>query len=214
MLARLYGVARLYVNFFQPSFKLKDKVREGAKVKKIYYRPATPCDRLLAHDDVAEDVKKRLREQRAALDPVHLLHMLRQCQASLAQLAGRAQPGEDVSADLEVFLRGLPQLWRSGEVRPTHRKKPTPARTWRTRKDPFEAVWKEACRWLRQHPDGTGRQLFDVLCLEHPDEFSPGQLRTLQRRVQEWRSQMARSLILPGQPRGAVDEWLPNQAAE
>lgn len=31
VLARLYGVARLYVNFFQPSFKLKEKVPEGAK---------------------------------------------------------------------------------------------------------------------------------------------------------------------------------------
>ena len=31
-LAKLHEVARLYVNFFQPSFKLKSKTREGAKV--------------------------------------------------------------------------------------------------------------------------------------------------------------------------------------
>jgi hypothetical protein len=33
-LAELHEVARLYVNFFQPSFKLKSKTREGAKVVK------------------------------------------------------------------------------------------------------------------------------------------------------------------------------------
>jgi hypothetical protein len=27
-----YAAARLYINFFQPSFKLKEKRREGAKV--------------------------------------------------------------------------------------------------------------------------------------------------------------------------------------
>jgi hypothetical protein len=32
VMARLYAAARLYVNFFQPSFKLKEKWREGAKV--------------------------------------------------------------------------------------------------------------------------------------------------------------------------------------
>jgi hypothetical protein len=31
VMARLYAAARLYVNFFQPSFKLKEKRREGAK---------------------------------------------------------------------------------------------------------------------------------------------------------------------------------------
>ena len=46
-LAQLYGASRLYVNFFQPSFKLKSKTRDGARVSKTYHAPATPCDRLL-----------------------------------------------------------------------------------------------------------------------------------------------------------------------
>ncbi|MHC2345449.1 integrase catalytic domain-containing protein [Bradyrhizobium barranii] len=37
MMGRLYAAARLYVNFFQPSFKLKEKRREGAKVIKRYH---------------------------------------------------------------------------------------------------------------------------------------------------------------------------------
>lgn len=36
-LARLYSSLRLFVNFFQPSFKLAGKVRDGSKVKKKYH---------------------------------------------------------------------------------------------------------------------------------------------------------------------------------
>ena len=35
-LAQLHQVIRLYVNFFQPSFKLRERVRDGAKIKKSY----------------------------------------------------------------------------------------------------------------------------------------------------------------------------------
>jgi hypothetical protein len=51
-MARLYAAARLYVNFFQPSFKLKEKRREDAKVIKRYHDPATPFERALAHPKV------------------------------------------------------------------------------------------------------------------------------------------------------------------
>ncbi len=46
VLARLYRSVRLFVNFFQPSFKLAEKSREGAKVRKSYHPPATPYQRL------------------------------------------------------------------------------------------------------------------------------------------------------------------------
>jgi hypothetical protein len=57
-LARLYESVRRHVNFFQQSFQLKSKVRIGAKVKKSYHPPATPCDRLLAPASVLEPVKE------------------------------------------------------------------------------------------------------------------------------------------------------------
>ncbi len=44
---------RLYVNFFQPSFKLMDKTRDGARVTKRYHPPLTPFQRVLAHPAVA-----------------------------------------------------------------------------------------------------------------------------------------------------------------
>ena len=42
-LARLYSASRLFVNFFQPSFKLAEKTRDGARVKKRYHAPETPA---------------------------------------------------------------------------------------------------------------------------------------------------------------------------
>ena len=43
-ITRLYGASRLFVNFFQPSFKLAAKSRDGAKVTKRYHPRLTPCD--------------------------------------------------------------------------------------------------------------------------------------------------------------------------
>ena len=87
-LAQLYGAARLYVNFFQPSFKLKSKRRDGARVSKTYHAPATPCDRLLAAPCVSETVKLKLKEQFDRLDPV-LLRDVRAAQQVLSKTAAR-----------------------------------------------------------------------------------------------------------------------------
>lgn len=55
VMARLYAAARLYVNFFQPSFKLAEKRREGAKVIKRYDDPSTPYERALAYQEVPKN---------------------------------------------------------------------------------------------------------------------------------------------------------------
>src|ERR1700752_789686 len=83
VMSRLYAAARLYVNFFQPSFKLKEKRREGAKVIKRYHAPSTPYQRALAHPKVTAAVKKRLRDQYRSLDPVALLAEIRATQEEL-----------------------------------------------------------------------------------------------------------------------------------
>ena len=93
VMARLYAAARLYVNFFQPSFKLKEKRREGAKVIKRYHNPSTPYERALAHPMVPEAVKKRLREQYRTLDPVALLAEIRAAQEELGNRIDRRAGG-------------------------------------------------------------------------------------------------------------------------
>jgi hypothetical protein len=195
VLAQLYQALRCYVNYFQPSFQLRSKKREGAKVKRAYHPPATPCARLLAHPAVAETAKARLRSQGAGLDPLALLQRLRDSQAALAALSS-GDPGSGPGREsLEQFLASLADLWRQGEARPTHRGTARPARNWRTRKDPFEAVWPEILVWLQASPDATAKALFERLERERPGQFDPGQLRTLQRRIREWRRLMARKLV-------------------
>jgi hypothetical protein len=196
------GAVRLYVNYFQPSFKLKERIREGAKIKKSYYPPATPCDRLLAHEKVEETVKATLRKQRELLDPVELLHRIRQGQSALAALTtGKPSDGPSRKS-LDQFLAGLPQLWRAGEARPTHRKEEPKARYWRTRADPFKDVWTDILLWLQKEPDCIAKVMLQRLDEKYPGQFGGKLLRTLQRRVGEWRRTMARRLVL-----GGVEEW-------
>ena len=76
MLVQLYRTLRLYVNYFQPSFKLLEKNREGSVTIKRYSPPATPCDRLLQHEAVRDETKEQLTQDRASLDPVALLHYI------------------------------------------------------------------------------------------------------------------------------------------
>jgi hypothetical protein len=85
--------------------------------------------------------------------------------------------------------------WKAGEVRPTHPAGPKPPRHWRTRKDPFEAVWPRVVTWLESEPDATAKGLFQRLQSEAPDTFPAGLLRTMQRRVKEWRRLAARHLV-------------------
>ncbi|MGH9461205.1 MAG: integrase catalytic domain-containing protein [Vicinamibacteria bacterium] len=194
-LAHLYAAVRLYVNYFQPSFKLVDKTREGSKVAKRYDKPTTPCDRLLAHPSVNKEVKEALQEKRLRLDPVELLHRIREAQLALADVASQQLAAGSRHESFEQFLSQLPRLWRRGEVRPTHSKRVAKPRYWRTRKDPFEGVWSEVLLWLQQEPDATAKSLFEDLRVDYPGRFGDGQLRTLQRRLKEWRAIMARKLV-------------------
>jgi hypothetical protein len=198
-LTRLYASARLFVNFFQPCFKLASKTRVGTRVEKRYHPPATPCARLLALDGVPETIKDQLRATAVTLDPVRLLDEIRAAQQHLAKLAAGEEshviPTSAVA--LEGFLSGLATAWRDGEVRPTHRPQPTskPRRHWRTRADHFAEVWPRVLEWLDAEPDRTGEEILRRLQGEHPGRFADGQLRTLQRRVKEWRRAAVRDLV-------------------
>ncbi|MBA3709738.1 MAG: hypothetical protein H0W83_13070 [Planctomycetes bacterium] len=186
------------MNFFQPSFKLASKQRVGARVVKRYHLPATPSARLLESDAVTAEVKDKLRAVAASLDPLRLLDEIRKMQHHLAELAAGEVPTVLPVRDqeLEKFLKSLSTAWKSGEVRPTHRDMPKPMRDWRTRVDPFEAAWPLICRWLESETDRTAKEIFQRLQAEQPGEFPDGQVRTLQRRIQEWRTTQARRLIL------------------
>ncbi len=72
-------------------------------------------------------------------------------------------------------------------------------RLYRTRPDPFAAVWAEVEAELTAHPERTAKATFEHLQERYPGVFPATQVRTLQRRVQEWRM---RTIL------AFDDEWL------
>lgn len=59
---------------------------------------------------------------------------------------------------------------------------------WRTRPDPFEGRWTWAVELMETNPGLEAKTLFDYLQREKPGQYQDGQLRTLQRRIKQWRA--------------------------
>jgi hypothetical protein len=76
-------------------------------------------------------------------------------------------------------------------------------RTWRTRKDPFEEDWPDIAERLREAPELEAKALFENLISENPGRYVPGQIRTFQRRVKEWRASEGpnREVVFPQEHR-------------
>ena len=200
-LAKLYASSRLYVNFFQPSFKLKSKTRDGARVHKVYFAPATPCERLVAHASVSAVIKKKLAAQFLELDPVRLLQQIRDAQRVLSEISAHGVPAAVSSPvpDVAVFLSSLSSAWKDGEARPTHRKQPTAKHWWKTRVDPFADAWPAIEGWLIAEPAISANEMMNRLAAMIPDLYAgKAQLRTMQRRVKAWRAMRATELVMGG----------------
>jgi hypothetical protein len=61
-------------------------------------------------------------------------------------------------------------------------------RRWRTRVDPFAAVWDEVEQWLTLDAGLEAKTVFEELQRRYDGRFASGQLRTLQRRLRSWRA--------------------------
>ena len=83
-LARLYEFSRFYVNCFQPSFKLKSKVRMSARVVKTYHQPLTPYERVVSSPHVPQAGKQQLQAIFPELEPIARLQNIRGVQQELA----------------------------------------------------------------------------------------------------------------------------------
>ena len=83
------------------------------------------------------------------------------------------------------------------------------SRSWRTRSDPFEKHWPEIERRLKDAPELEAKTIFDHLIEEYPGQYKPGQLRTLQRRVTEWKAREG-----PEQELFFPQEHLPGEAMQ
>ncbi len=83
LIEAIYADLSLHLNFFQPTLKLRDKTRAGGRVHKRYKRAQTPCQRVLAAPEVAEETKAALRARFLPLNP---LAVRRRIEANLRQL--------------------------------------------------------------------------------------------------------------------------------
>ena len=62
----------LFMNYFQPSVKLIERVRIGSRVRRIYDAPTTPLDRLIALKAIRREHVIELLRHRRSLDPFKL----------------------------------------------------------------------------------------------------------------------------------------------
>jgi hypothetical protein len=219
VIGRLYAAARLYVNFYQPSFKLKEKRREGARVIKRYHNPLTPYERALAHPMVGEAAKKRLREQYRTLDPVALLAQIRAAQEELGNRIDRRAGGalretavgkSDVAAVVHssiaapaAFARGLGNDPAQGEPRATHRR---PKRRYKKRVrmpsklDPHMALIEG---WFAAEPQVTAIAIVARLAERHPEQFGNKQHSIVQRLLRALRQTSAQRMLAKTTAEGA-----------
>jgi hypothetical protein len=219
--------------------KLLAKQRDGAKVSRTYDDARTPFQRLLTAGVLDAAGRERLEGFYQALDPVRLLQQLECLQDALWRHALVGAPPVALAAVADFPSGGTqrflppnraaegaaardPSLPASGEAvsaeiaqreRRQYRRsgKPRAPRDWRTRKDPFEEVWEEVSEWLTAAPERNAKSLLQQLQAQYPERYPDGQLRTLQRRVKEWRGrallefdhqwlneELTLGLVLPG----------------
>ena len=198
VMGRLYAAARLYVNFFQPSFKLKERRREGAKVIKRYHAPATPYARALAHPKLSKAIKRRLRETYHGLDPVALLAEIRAAQDDLGERIGKRGLGTAVGTsptDPLAFARSLGTTAKVGEVRATHRvgKRRYKKRMLMPSKLDLHLATIES--WLAAEPQLTALAIARRLAGIDPATFSDTQHSIVQRLLRSLRRKGAETAL-------------------
>ena len=88
-LRRVYRLARLHVNFFQPVQKLVTKHRDGARVQRVYDRAQTPYQRLCRAGVLAPTPRADLE---ALYQSLHPLQLCRDLDSALERLWALAAP--------------------------------------------------------------------------------------------------------------------------
>ena len=86
-LSEVYRFLCPLYNYWYPSFKLIDKVKEAfGRYKKVYEKsPKTPCERLL-ESSIGEEYKIELRHRRELINPVELNRRLNEAVDNLLKI--------------------------------------------------------------------------------------------------------------------------------
>lgn len=93
LLNEVYARLRLFTNFFSPQQKLVEKIREGAKVRKVHDEAKTPYQRIMDDANVDSDIKGRLKRQYLSINPVTIRKEILELVQELRKLAVRPMRG-------------------------------------------------------------------------------------------------------------------------
>ena len=170
------------------------------------YDPAkTPLQRLLLSGILPAEMQQELTEVAEVLDPIGLLHQLKQLQQAVFRCAAGCSPfvSSPFADPLQVFSvekctagklhaernspatnAGLEALCREQE----RRKRVLGWR--RTHKDPFEGEWEQILSWLVANPERSSGDIFRELQRRSPGRYQPLQIRTLQRGMRKIRAHL------------------------
>ena len=202
-LTELYRALRLYVNCFQPSMKLLSKERDGKKIRYVYDPAKTPLQRLQLSGILPAEMQQELIEVAEVLDPIGLLHQLKQLQQAVFRCAAGCSPfvSFPLADPVHVFSveqctagklpaeksvpapnAGLETLYREQEKRKR-------VLGWRrTHKDPFAGEWEQIFYWLQANPERSSGDIFRELQRCSPGRYQRLQIRTLQRGMRKIRA--------------------------
>ena len=90
---------------------------------------------------------------------------------------------ESAAAKAGISVRSGRRIEKSGDSRSKTE------RHWRTREDPLDAVWStELVLLLEREPTLTGITLLEYLEEHYPGHYDQRILRTLQRRIKQWKA--------------------------
>lgn len=113
LMNQLYGYLRLYINFFQPSMKLKEKTRIGSRVKKKFDTAKTPFQRVLEHPAIDQRVKESLKKQYELLNPAELKRKIVELQTKLEKSVLRQKQSKH---QRNYYNRGYHKLRRRNDA--------------------------------------------------------------------------------------------------
>lgn len=214
LLASLYSVARLYINFFQPSMKLSQKERDGGKVTRHYHKAATPHHRVLQSESVSVECKQALNNLFESLDPVELLAEIERLQKKFwataiskpsapaqAQISS-AQAAQLITSKTPAVVADRPKPPTAKRPRNLEKKlrlvsSPSYPGRKKGRKTTLDTVWDEVETELAARPNLLPRDIFAILDGRYPERFRPTQLSTITEKLLRWRFENGFDLELP-----------------
>ncbi len=139
--------------------------------------PLTNEETAAAEQPVKEPIKEKEKEKEIRFDSKACL-----------PLGSPIEIVVEGEVQLKPFLKAVQGFERKRKYHKSQ--KPRLPRTYRTRKDPFEAVNIELKAAIMTDPSRTSKSLFVELQGRYPGQYRDVWLRTLQRRVHEWRAGM------------------------